>query len=238
MDFEHVLEFEKIEPEQRIAWGWAYVCEEDGHQVIDHSGDIMDAADVQKAAHGFVCDSRTGRLMHEGEPIGHVVDSIFFSKALQEALGIHLGKVGWFLGIRVDDDAAWAGIKDGTYPALSIGGSADAVALDKAFNEDQPRDERGRWGSGGGGGDDSRGGGGSGSDADDDEQTAEADRSMVSALRRLDAAHRSGKPDRVRSARRLVSALHSEISPRLREQYSERFRREGIGALGRRRRPE
>lgn len=150
-EFTRTVEIEKLDEEQRIVWGWAYVCEDCDGQVVDHSGDITEAVEVQKAAHGFVSDSRDGGLLHQGKA-GTIVDSIFFSKAVQDALGIDLGRVGWFIGYRVDDDAAWAGVKDGTYAAFSIGGSADTDDLTKGYNPDQPREADGKFGSGGGSG--------------------------------------------------------------------------------------
>ena len=123
MDFRHVIPIEKVEPDKQIVWGWAYVSEKGGEQVVDHSGDIAASAEVEKAAHGFVRHSRQGGVMHKGLA-GEIVDSLFFSKAVQDALGIDLGKVGWFVGFHVTDPAAWAGVKDGTYKAFSIGGNA------------------------------------------------------------------------------------------------------------------
>ena len=127
--FEARVEIEKIDDEKRIVWGWAYVCEDAGEGVVDHSGDVAEAAEIEKAAHGFVLDSRRGTVMHE-EPAGEIVDSVFFSKAVQTALAIELGKIGWFVGFRVDDDAAWEGVKSGKFRAFSIGGTADTEAID------------------------------------------------------------------------------------------------------------
>ncbi len=121
--FERLVPITKIELEKQIVWGWAYVSEENGAQVIDHGGDVAESEVVEKAAHGFVRDSRVGGVLHQDEA-GEIVDSLFFSKAVQEALGIDLHKVGWFIGFHVTDPEAWAGVKDGTYQAFSIGGDA------------------------------------------------------------------------------------------------------------------
>ena len=129
--FEKRVKIEKVDDEQRIVWGWAYVCEDANGQVVDHSGQIVDAGDMQKAAHGFVLDSRMGGVMHEAEG-GSIVDSIFFSRDVQDALGIDLKKVGWFVGFHVDDDEAWQGVKSGKYKAFSIGGSADVEGISDA----------------------------------------------------------------------------------------------------------
>ena len=131
MGFDKLVPIEKIDDEQRIVWGWAYVCEDNGSQVVDHSGQIVGPDDMQEAAHDFLLDSRMGGVMHEEEG-GSIVDSIFFSKDVQSALGIDLRKVGWFVGFHVDDDEAWQGVKSGKYKAFSIGGSADVEGISDA----------------------------------------------------------------------------------------------------------
>ena len=128
VEFTKKVPIEKVDEELRIVWGWAYVCEEHGETVVDHSLQIVDAAEVQKAAHGFVQNSRTGGVMHAGEA-GHIVDSLFFSKELQEALGCDLGKVGWFIGFHVDDDEAWNLVKRGVLRMFSIGGFSEVEPL-------------------------------------------------------------------------------------------------------------
>ena len=127
-DFELRVPIEKVDEEKRIVWGWAYVCEKHGVPVIDHSGDIMEAEEVEKAAHAFVLDSRQGGVMHEAEA-GVIVDSIFFSQDVQKALGVSLDCVGWFIGMRVQDDAAWELVKSGKLSMFSIGGTAHTEDL-------------------------------------------------------------------------------------------------------------
>lgn len=122
------MEVSKVDVEQQCVWGWAYVCEENGVPVVDHSGQVVAWQEVEKAAHGFVRDSRTGGVMHEAVA-GDVVDSMFFSEAIQKALGIDLGKVGWFIGFHVSDADVWKRVKSGELPAFSIAGEADVEAL-------------------------------------------------------------------------------------------------------------
>ena len=53
--------------------------------------------------------------------VGEVVESIVFTQDLQKALGIDLGRVGWFIGMHVPDQAIWKQIRAGTMGAFSIG---------------------------------------------------------------------------------------------------------------------
>lgn len=128
VEFKKFVPIEKVDEELRIVWGWAYVCEEDGHQVVDHSGQVVDWQEVQKAAHGFNLNSRRGGVMHEDEA-GVIVDTMFFSPEVQKALDIDCGKVGWFVGFRVDDDDAWAKVKSGELRMFSIGGFSEVETL-------------------------------------------------------------------------------------------------------------
>ena len=52
-----------------------------------------------------------------------LVESVVFSKALQDALGIDLGCEGWFGGFRITDENLLAKIEKGEYSMFSIGGS-------------------------------------------------------------------------------------------------------------------
>ena len=80
-----------------------------------------------KAAHEFVSSSRTGGYMHakgaDGSAIqvGEVVESIVFTADLQKALGIDLGRVGWFIGMHVPDAEVWKQVRAGKMGAFSIG---------------------------------------------------------------------------------------------------------------------
>jgi len=118
----------KVDHEKQIVWGWAYVCEKLDVQVEDYSGDIFEAGEVEKAAHDFVLESRVGGVMHSGDA-GVIVDSLFFSKDVQAALGIDLGRVGWFIGMHVTDADVWKRVKAGELPMFSIAGRSNSEVL-------------------------------------------------------------------------------------------------------------
>lgn len=126
----------KADDELRVVWGWASIIEEGGRPVIDSQGDVIYEQELVKAAHEFVCMSRTGGLMHakraDGSPIqtGTVVESIVFTKALQQAMGIDLGRVGWFIGMHVPEPDAWALVRKGVLPAFSIGGTGTRTPVE------------------------------------------------------------------------------------------------------------
>jgi hypothetical protein len=119
----------KTQPELRTVWGWASVIEEAGQPVVDLQGDVITEPDLVAAAHRFAA-VRTIKAMHQGEPIGELVESLVLTKSLQQALGVDLGLVGWIIGARITHDDAWAAVKAGHLPAFSIGGTGVRVAHD------------------------------------------------------------------------------------------------------------
>lgn len=129
VEFAKRIAIEKIDDEQRMVWGWAYLCQDEhGAQVVDHSGQIVELADIHKAAHQFMLDSRVGGQMHD-ERAGSVAESLVVTDAVAAELGMATRKRGWFIGFHVADQAAWLKVKDGTFQAFSIGGTADVEDL-------------------------------------------------------------------------------------------------------------
>lgn len=134
--------------EQQMVWGWASVSTVNGELLTDAQGDECDVTELQKAAHEFMQSSRVGKVMHAGRRKGYIADSIVFTKALQDALGIDLGMEGWFVGYKVEDPETWSRVKKGELRAFSIGGLGNREPLSK-FNPHH--DGRGRFSSAGAG---------------------------------------------------------------------------------------
>ncbi len=114
-----------------LVWGWASVIERGGKTVIDAQGDQISEGELLKAAHDYMQNSRIGGAMHiykqdnPKEPLsaGHTVESVVFTKDLQKALGIDLGKVGWLIGVRLTDEHVRKAVASGVLKSFSIGGS-------------------------------------------------------------------------------------------------------------------
>jgi len=131
-ELQHRVEIEKLDAERRIVFGWGYVSnDESGAQVIDHSGQAVSIADIEKAAEGFMLESRIGGQMHK-RSAGEVCHSIVITDEIAQALGIVSKKRGWFIGFKVTDDDAWEGVKSRRFRAFSIGGSARKESVDAA----------------------------------------------------------------------------------------------------------
>ena len=117
------VEIEKTVPDQCLVFGWASVIEKNGVPEIDYQGDIISPAEMEEAFYKFVETSRAAGEMHDRTDAGHLVECMVFTKEKQAALGIDLGKVGTWVGFRMDP-VVFQKIKSGEYPAFSIGGLA------------------------------------------------------------------------------------------------------------------
>lgn len=114
---------QKVDEDKRLVFGFFSVVEANGVPVIDSQGDVMLSEDLEKSVYKYVKVSRMGDDRHDGRCKAVLVESMFFSKEKQQALGIDLGLVGWWGGFEVTDDVMWAKIKAGEYESFSIGGA-------------------------------------------------------------------------------------------------------------------
>lgn len=113
----------KADEDKRQVFGFFSVIEANGLPVIDSQGDVMLSADLEKSVYKYVKYSRMGDDRHDERCKAILIESMYFSKEKQEALGIDLGLVGWWGGFEVHDDVMWAKIKAGEYESFSIGGA-------------------------------------------------------------------------------------------------------------------
>lgn len=113
--------FTKAAAKQQI-FGWASVIEENGVPVEDSQGDVIEADELEKAAYSFSLKKGVAGENHDRVGVGRLIESMVFTKEKQEALGIDLKKVGWFVGFQIDDSEVWKKIETGEYLDFSIGG--------------------------------------------------------------------------------------------------------------------
>lgn len=132
------LRVAKIDEAQRRVFGWANIAvDKAGVEVVDHHGDIIEAAALEEAAYGHVLDFRKSGVDHNGAaPVGDLIESMFFDQAKAAALGVPAGvlpEAGWFVGYEFRDTpegrAAFKSVVDGHRPAFSIEGVAQVEEL-------------------------------------------------------------------------------------------------------------
>lgn len=112
--------------------GWASVAvNADGSRPLDWQDDVIESHELEKAAIKFMLAYRDSGVMHAGDGVGTVVESLVFTKDKQAALGIPDGIVpeGWFITVKVHDPEIFAQVKSGKYRMFSIQGSSKRIKL-------------------------------------------------------------------------------------------------------------
>ena len=117
----------KIDQDQNLVFGWAYVSiDKEGGQVVDHSKEIIDPADLELAAYVFNLRFRESGVMHQGDAVGKLVESLVVTPDKLESMGLEKNALpqGWWLGFYIEDDEVFAKIKNGQFSMFSIQGRA------------------------------------------------------------------------------------------------------------------
>ena len=129
-ELESKIELQKLDDNKGLVYAWASVIEENGVPVEDFQGDVIEPDELERAAFDFMKEYREVGEMHDEMGKGQVVGSMVFTKELQEALGVDLGKVGWLVVMQITDPDVKKRMASGEYPMLSIGGEAERVEDD------------------------------------------------------------------------------------------------------------
>lgn len=140
----------KADDDQRLVFGWASVIiTVDGEKLEDLQHDMIDPEDLEEAAYEYVLNFRdTGEEHLPGyRKKGKLVESCVFTPEKQKAMGIPEGivPVAWWIGFKIDDEATWRRIKDGTYKMFSIEGKAQREPIEKAKRNYEEFPEYNMW---------------------------------------------------------------------------------------------
>jgi hypothetical protein len=111
----------KEDEEQQLVYGVVYEPD-----VEDAHGDVMSAAEIEKAAHGFVKDARNIDKQHDFESgVGEVVESYIAPADFE--IGEHeIVKGSWVLVTKASDEV-WEDIKKGEITGYSMAGTAEII---------------------------------------------------------------------------------------------------------------
>ena len=129
-------EISKVDVDKRQVFGWATVTHVDGQEVVDLQDDYIPMEEIEKAAYSYVVSSRKGGDMHarEGDGPKHTADlieSVIFSPEKIEKMGLDpavFPKMGWWLGMKVNDEEQWELVKKGERTGFSIHGKGTRVS--------------------------------------------------------------------------------------------------------------
>jgi len=106
----------KADEERRLVYG--VVLEPD---TVDSQGDIISAAEIEKAAHKFLVKSRVVGDRHSKKANAEVVES-YIAPDDFEMGGQKVKKGSWVLGVHISDDRLWDAVKKREYTGFSVGG--------------------------------------------------------------------------------------------------------------------
>ncbi|QNK87755.1 terminase [Sporosarcina sp. resist] len=135
----------KEEAEQQLVYGIVYSPgSADDESTHDTDGDFMTAAEIEKAAHGFVKDARNIDTQHDFESgVGEVVESYIAPADFtigEEAIA----KGSWILVTKASDEI-WEAIQKGAYTGYSLAGTAKTIEkqVEKPLTKSENDEEKG-----------------------------------------------------------------------------------------------
>ncbi|ANB56362.1 phage protease XkdF family protein [Anoxybacillus sp. B7M1] len=115
----------KEEEEQKLVYGVVYEPD-----AVDSHGDFMTAAEIEKAAHGFLKDARNIDKQHDFNPgVGEVVES--YIAPTDFTIGNEEIKKGSWVLVTKASDEIWEQIKKGEITGYSMAGTAEVVDVQK-----------------------------------------------------------------------------------------------------------
>lgn len=137
----------KLDDDQRIVFGFANVSVAKattvgvgGHLISDLQEDSIPPEELEKGAYDYVIESREADEMHEGPPVGQLIESIVFTPDKLEKFATdpvsgeinrgdlevlkRLFPTRWWVGYKLDP-ASFAKVKSGQFKMFSIAGSAE-----------------------------------------------------------------------------------------------------------------
>lgn len=118
-------------------FGWGSVSVgDDGALIIDHHRDVIEPGDLERAVYEFTKAARQVDTMHEREPVGRLIESLYVSPEKLAAMDLSgPPRCAWWAGFEVTDAATIARVRSGELSEFSI----DCMARRVELPEDQTR---------------------------------------------------------------------------------------------------
>lgn len=140
----------KADDDKRLVFGWASISiTADGEQLEDRQKDMIDPEVLEEAAYEYVLKFRDTGEEHipTMRKKGKLVESCVLTAEKQKAMGIPEGTlpIGWWIGFKIEDDDAWARVKNGTYKMFSIEGKANREPVEKGRRDYDEYPEYNMW---------------------------------------------------------------------------------------------
>lgn len=130
---EFLFDIKKAIDEQRIAFGWTAISKDAlGNDVWDLQDDNIEPEELEKLAYRYCQFYRDVGERHDRDypaSQGVMIESVVTTIEKQRIWGVpnNCMPVGWWTGFYIYDDDVWVKIKDGTYSAFSMQGTAQRI---------------------------------------------------------------------------------------------------------------
>ena len=122
--FNAPIEIAKRDDRKNLVFGWANVAFNEGGQVEDRQGHLIDVDDLEGAAYNFAVKYRKTGDMHKGDGYGDLVESLVVTQDKIDRGGFPPEMLGkWWVGFRVPDED-WDRVESGERSMFSIQGRA------------------------------------------------------------------------------------------------------------------
>lgn len=128
----------KIDDEKRTVFGWCSLTKVDGEDVVDLQNDRIHIDEVEKSAYRYVLESRKGGDMHRrvskgSEPFhtADLIESFVVTPEKLEQMGLRPDALplGWWIGMKVNNEQQWADVKAGRRTGFSIHGTGSRTEV-------------------------------------------------------------------------------------------------------------
>lgn len=120
----------KLVEDRRLVFGWASVAIKDGDTLVtDLQEDQIEPEELEDAAYDFAMHSGLANDMHEGDPVGQMVESFVVTPEKLDKMGLSRRDgpaVAHWVGFRLSPDA-FEKVKAGKRTMFSIEGKAQRV---------------------------------------------------------------------------------------------------------------
>lgn len=94
-----LLAVQKADEERHMVFGWASIARQaDGSIVKDYQGDVIDVEELENAVYEYVILYRDGGEMHERGGVAVLIESVVFTAAKMQAMGIPEGTLPYYNG--------------------------------------------------------------------------------------------------------------------------------------------
>lgn len=104
-----------------LVMGFAIVCKQGGKPYFDLQGHHIPENAMAKAAADFMSNSRTAKVMHDGDEVGSVVFAFPLTADVAKAFELTTKRTGLMIAMKPDEGTLKKFI-DGTLTGFSIGG--------------------------------------------------------------------------------------------------------------------